>query len=53
MSFEGSLEPVEGGPMDLTKDTIMGDRLDKVPGGFGFDHNYCLGNPGTMKHVAR
>ncbi|KAL4218244.1 hypothetical protein ACF0H5_022980 [Mactra antiquata] len=49
----GKLEAVKDGPMDLTNDVLIGDRLDKVPGGFGFDHNYCLGNPATMKHVAR
>lgn len=49
----GKIESVVGGPVDLTKDTLLGDRLDQVPGGFGFDHNYCLGKPGSLKHVAR
>lgn len=49
----GNTEPVKDTVMDLTEDTILGDRLDKVPGGFGFDHNYCMGKPGSMKHVAR
>lgn len=49
----GTISPVSGTPLDLTSDTLLGDRLEKVPGGFGFDHNFCLGQPGSMKHVAR
>ena len=39
--------------MDLTKDTVLGDRLSQVAGGTGFDHNFCMGQSGAMKHVAR
>ncbi|XP_052272629.1 galactose mutarotase-like isoform X2 [Dreissena polymorpha] len=49
----GTLEPVEGTAMDLRTPTLLGDRLDTVPGGFGFDHNFCLGRSGAWKHVAR
>lgn len=50
---KGEIEAVAGGVMDLTKDTVLGERLSQVAGGAGFDHNFCLGQPGVMKNVAR
>jgi len=50
---QGAIEAVAGGVMDLTKDTVLGDRLSQVAGGTGFDHNFCMGQSGAMKHVAR
>jgi len=51
--LQGVHESVEGTPFDLRTDVLLGDRLDLVPGGMAFDHNFCLGDPGTIKHVAR
>lgn len=38
----GEIRPVEGTPMDFTKPTAIGSRIDKVEG--GYDHNYVLNN---------
>ncbi|KAL3873208.1 hypothetical protein ACJMK2_036350 [Sinanodonta woodiana] len=48
----GFVAPVNGTPFDLTNETRLGDRLPQVPGGIGFDHNFCLGKPNWMKHGA-
>ena len=44
---------VNGTKFDLTTDTRLDDRLPEVPGNFGYDHCFCLGNPGWKKHAAR
>lgn len=53
ISILGEIKEVAGSEMDVTKDTLLGDRLSQVGGGTGFDHNFCVGQPGVMKHVAR
>jgi aldose 1-epimerase len=36
----GEIKPVKGTPMDFTKPTAIGSRINKVKG--GYDHNYVL-----------
>ncbi len=38
----GEIKPVKGTPMDFTKPTAIGSRIEQVPG--GYDHNYVLNN---------
>ncbi|MBN1765558.1 MAG: galactose mutarotase [Sedimentisphaerales bacterium] len=38
----GEIAPVKGGPMDFTSTHTIGERIDKVTG--GYDHNYVLNN---------
>ncbi|XP_011868984.1 PREDICTED: aldose 1-epimerase isoform X2 [Vollenhovia emeryi] len=40
----GEIRSVENSIMDLRKPTILGDVIDKVPGG-GYDYNFCLPEP--------
>ena len=47
------IENVKNTEFDLTEETDLGDRIPKVPGDFGFDHNFCLGKPGWRKHAAK
>lgn len=49
----GILAEVKGTKFDLKNYTRLGDRIPEVPGGIGFDHNFCLQQPGWMKHAAR
>ncbi|CAB0031428.1 unnamed protein product [Trichogramma brassicae] len=37
----GEIRPVDGSIMDLRKSTLLGDVINKVPGG-GYDYNFCL-----------
>ncbi|KAL6430796.1 hypothetical protein ACFW04_006963 [Cataglyphis niger] len=37
----GEIRPVENSVMDLRNVTVLGDVIDKVPGG-GYDYNFCL-----------
>lgn len=47
----GEIAPVKGTPMDFTKQTSIGVRISKVPG--GYDHNYVLNNSdGSMALAA-
>ena len=41
----GEIRPVDNSIMDLRKPTVLGDVLNKVPGG-GYDYNFCL--PGCI-----
>lgn len=49
----GEISPVEGTPMDLRKPVSLCDRMKEVNGGLGFDHNFCVGDGGKLKFVAR
>ena len=40
----GEIRPVENSVMDLRNATMLGDVIDKVPGG-GYDYNFCLSEP--------
>ncbi|XP_077276504.1 galactose mutarotase isoform X1 [Temnothorax americanus] len=40
----GEIRSVENSVMDLRNPTILGDVIDKVPGG-GYDYNFCLPEP--------
>ncbi|KAG9458245.1 hypothetical protein H6P81_002753 [Aristolochia fimbriata] len=43
----GEIMPVKGTPFDLTTETKIGSKIDKVPG--GYDHNFVL-DCGEMKN---
>ncbi|MFP5512204.1 MAG: aldose epimerase family protein [Alphaproteobacteria bacterium] len=48
----GEVRPVDGTPFDLRGGVRLGDALEAA-GGFGFDHNWCLGGPtGELRPVA-
>lgn len=50
----GEILPVKDTPLDFTRMTRVGERIDKLPGGMkGFDHNYVLGKGGSLKFAAR
>lgn len=40
----GEIRSVQNSVMDLRKPTILGDIIQKVPGG-GYDYNFCLPEP--------
>ncbi|XP_070157639.1 galactose mutarotase isoform X1 [Polyergus mexicanus] len=44
----GEIRPVENSVMDLRNATVLGDVIDKVPGG-GYDCNFCLSEPHDYK----
>jgi len=53
----GVIEKVSGTPMDFTKATAIGERIDDtsfeaIKFGNGYDHNYVLNNPGDIKTLA-
>ena len=41
----GELKSVKGTPFDFTAATVIGSRIDQVPG--GYDHNWVLNKKGT------
>ncbi|KAH9512269.1 hypothetical protein Btru_041352 [Bulinus truncatus] len=49
----GEIRPVNGSEFDLRTPVTLGERLDKVPGGKGFDNNFCLDNNGKFELVTR
>jgi len=49
----GEVRKVEGTAYDMRSPVKLGDRLSQVPGGIGFDTNYCLDNNGKMKLATR
>ena len=50
----GEIAPLKGTPMDFSKPTRIGDRIEQLkPKINGYDHNYILGADGKMKHAAR
>ncbi|XP_060063022.1 galactose mutarotase-like isoform X2 [Ylistrum balloti] len=49
----GGITPVQGTVMDLRVKQKLGDVISLVPGGHGFDHNYCFGKTGWIKNMAR
>jgi aldose 1-epimerase len=53
----GELRPVKGTPMDFTKATAVGDRIDaddeQIKFGSGYDHNWVLNKKGNeLSHAA-
>lgn len=44
----GEIQPVDNSVMDLRNVTILGDVIEKVPGG-GYDYNFCLPEPYDYK----
>ncbi|XP_033735354.1 aldose 1-epimerase-like [Pecten maximus] len=49
----GEVATVSGTPMDLRKPVALSERMKEVNGGLGFDHNFCVGEGGKLKFVAR
>ncbi len=50
----GAILPLKGTPMDFTKPTRIGDRIEQLkPKMNGYDHNYILSEAKTMKMAAR
>ncbi|BFZ07012.1 hypothetical protein BsWGS_10051 [Bradybaena similaris] len=49
----GEIKAVEGTEHDLRTPVRLGDRLSQVPGGIGFDNNFCLDNNGQFVLAAR
>ena len=53
----GELAPVEGTPFDFRASTRIGNRIDddheQLKRAGGYDHNWVMGDPGTMKLAAR
>jgi len=48
----GEIKSVKGTPMDFTKPTLIGSRIEQVKG--GYDHNYVVNRKdNTLKLVAR
>ena len=48
----GKIEPVAGTPLDFTKSTAIGKRIDQVPG--GYDHCWVLSPPaGKLARACR
>lgn len=52
----GEVAPVAGTPMDLRQAITVGDSIDadfiQLQYGSGFDHNWCLNNPGDINQLA-
>lgn len=50
----GEVLSVEGTPMDMRQPVRIGDRVDDAffAPGRGIDNNWCLGQPGVLKHAA-
>ncbi|CAG5119826.1 unnamed protein product [Candidula unifasciata] len=49
----GEIKAVAGTERDLRTPVRLGDRLTQVPGGIGFDNNFCLDNNGEFVLAAR
>ena len=53
----GVLAPVAGTPLDFRKPTAIGARIEvadeQLKFGNGYDHNFVLGEGGTLRHAAR
>ncbi|XP_069117234.1 galactose mutarotase-like isoform X1 [Argopecten irradians] len=49
----GVIAPVKGTVMDLRTKRRLSTVIDQVPGGNGYDHNYCFGKTGWVKNMAR
>ena len=53
----GKIEKVAGTPLDFTKPTVIGDRIDDtsfeaIRFGNGYDHNFVLNNSGDINTLA-
>lgn len=49
----GDISDVQGTAWDLRTKTNIGEVIHSVPGGIGYDHNYCFGKTGWQKYMAR
>lgn len=50
----GKIEPVAGTPLDFTKPTAIGARIDQFGKLDGYDHNFVVdGKPGTLRPAAK
>lgn len=49
----GDISDVQGTAWDLRTKTNIGEVIHSVPGGVGYDHNYCFGKTGWQKYMAR
>jgi len=53
----GELKPVEGTPFDFRKPTTFGARIgqddEQLKFGNGYDHNFVINNPGSIRLMAR
>ncbi|CAH0556968.1 unnamed protein product [Brassicogethes aeneus] len=38
----GKLLPVSGTAFDLRNPTVLGERINNIPGNLGYDHNFCI-----------
>ena len=53
----GKMDKVQGTPMDFTKPTAIGERIDntkfiQIKFGKGYDHNWIFNKPGKMDNLA-
>lgn len=48
----GEIAPVDGTPFDFTDSHRIGNRIDEVPGGGGYDHNFVLFGLGKQAKFA-
>lgn len=49
----GEIKKVDGTPMDLRKPVRLGDKLEEVEDGKGYDNTFCLDNQGCVCLAAR
>lgn len=49
----GDISDVQGTAWDLRTKKNIGEVILSVPGGVGYDHNYCFGKTGWQKYMAR
>lgn len=49
----GDISDVQGTAWDLRTKKNIGEVIHSVPGGVGYDHNYCFGKTGWQKYMAR
>ena len=50
--FAGEIESVANTMFDLRQPVRLGDRIHKIPGDIGYDHNFCLGSKGNKPSLA-
>ena len=50
--FAGDIEKVANTMFDLRQPVQLGDRIHKIPGDIGYDHNFCLESKGNKSSLA-